>query len=240
VLAFVFRNGLFGGIYIKLTIIALVVLVSTKALVTIWLGFWSVALARSVAAGVESSTVVGLVLLTSGLFAVSILIVFLFSSGKLIAEIKSARKGGAIGAPLTQGDAGYRPPPRVTPLENPAYTSTPSPSVMEKGKSYIERGKQVATRTSDIYNSGKDKVQKANDVARKVVLISTAVEGGAAVVGVAFAGVPYVAPVSAGVVAVARGANAIASKAERSSNAVLHPVQTLSDRNDRRTPPPEQ
>lgn len=237
-LAFVFRNGLLGNIFLRLSFASVAVVLLTKVIVSTWLAFWSFGLLYSVITGVPQLVVLGFVFWVAGCMSLILFGLFFAASKKFRAEIKQVLGGKKAREKAAQEEmeTARRPSPNINPSINPSANSSASPSVREKGQQILDRGRTAYTKGRAIYDTSMEKVEKTNRIAQKVVMVSDTVGTAATFVAPKAAGVPYVGPIVAGTAVAAKVVGAAGRKVVSATNTVQHPVDYMDRRNQERSP----
>jgi len=240
-LAFVFRDGHFSGVFLKLGVAFLAVVLFTKMAVSTWLAVWSIALTYNTATGIPQLLILAIAFCGAGLTSITLFILFFIGRPKFRASVFGGLKqlvGGKKArdkAAKDEANVPARPSPTVNPSINPANNSAASPSVREKGQQVLDRGKQAYSKTKEVYVSSKDKVEKTNRIAHKVVIVSDTVGTVATFAAPKTAAVPYLGPIVAGTAVAARVVNVVGKKVEAGSAATLHPVDYMGRKNAENT-----
>ena len=239
-LAFVLRDGRFGGVFLKLSLVSLMVVLFTKAGVATWLAIWSVVLSFNATVGVSQILILAFVFCSAGQTSLILFILFFAGYKKFRTEVVGGLKQLFRGqkaqdmADREVMDVPGRPSPNVNPSINPSSNSSASPSVRERGERIMDRGRQTYGKGREYFESGRDKVEKTNRVAQKVVMVSGTVGTVASFVAPKTAAVPYLGPIVAGVAVAATATNAAGQKVVSATNATLHPVSHMERKNNER------
>lgn len=234
-LAYVFRNGKYTQVFIRLAVAFLVVVLASKLLVCALLSVCAIVLNWSIVAGPPKVWLLAVIMLAAGTSWITLFVAFMVSSKvmKVNADNSKVNAEGKLDS-STSSDSANRSSAKPVTVE-PNYSSVPSDEVYETAKSRTERAREFYGKAQETRVNAQIKLDKVNNIAQKVVLVSETTATVAPIVAKVGGGIPYVAPVAMGVGVTAAAVAPVARKVEKTTRATAHPVQYAQERSSQTT-----